>query len=440
MDKPDCMPRLAPCYLWHHKRRIKMLRKYPELRKLMRETKKPNYDAWLGGILLAHLTLAASCDKFLEGFGVWGVVMAAALVGAGLAFNLQQLTHEISHNVLRPSYLTHSLMFLSDLSFGWCGPGWHSYYLLLHSQHHSYAGSREDPDVSFQMYWSVIPRLLSVCRVGRFVWVTFFGLFTMPAVLLCHFCGVNRLNFLMEFKLPVALLLSAKLGFWGLFYHFVGPSSVLYLWLSSGFALGAFAHPYIGFWLIQHLAFHGNGHQPTVSYGGSEVWQWANLGALRHVQHHDFPTIPFTLCHRIKQIAPEFYENLHEVKSIFDVTWEWMCHTDGSAWMDFAANQRWSMSQMELPVLNRKKRKLIRSVLQPISKLAEERLTRGLEIKKDASPSTISTSDSTGSGEISEEEWALDEDESRDHDDGENVKRDPDRPHAGDGLDSKNLR
>ena len=98
------------------------------------------------------------------------------------------------------------------------------------------------------------------------------------------------------------------------------------------------------------------------------------------------------------------------------------------------------MSQMELPVLNRKKRKLIRSVLQPISKLAEERLTRGLEIKKDASPSIISTSNSTSSGEISEEEWALDEDESRDDDDGDNVRRDPDRPHAGDGLDSKNSR
>ncbi|GAB5362753.1 hypothetical protein AAMO2058_000825400 [Amorphochlora amoebiformis] len=376
-EKPSCMSSLQPCYQWHHKRRMQMLLKYPQLRELMKPDQKPAYNLWLFALLAFHMMLAAlcgyvrrSCESSLSSLVF--VVAAAGVLGAGFAFNLQQLTHEVSHNVLWPKTITHALMFLADLTFGICGPGWHGYYMMLHSQHHRNAGGRDDPDVSFQMYWSVIPKGLSTSRIGRVVWLTVFGLFTQAVVLFCHCCGVNKLNFLMEHKVSLATVLAAKLGYWSACYFLLGGGSVLYLWLASGFALGAFAHPYVGFWLIQHLSIPGNGHQPTVSYGGSDWWHLANFGALRHVEHHDFPTVPFTTCHRIRKIAPDFYDHLYEVPSILGITWEWICHTDGTAWMDFAGNQRFVVSQAELPVISKRRPRLLDSLLKPLNEHAKK--------------------------------------------------------------------
>eukprot|EP00466_Bigelowiella_natans_P007295 jgi/Bigna1/89030/estExt_fgenesh1_pg.C_420125 len=397
---------LQACFQWHHRRRAKMLSKYPKIRRLMHSDRKPVYEAWIGGILAIHLATAVACAYLYDHIGRtipsssssfnsfgWNILPAAvplaavisiaAMSGAACAFNLQQLTHEISHNVLRPSYVLHALMFIVDLSFGICGPGWHSYYILLHSQHHSNAGSMDDPDVSFQMYWSVLPHGLTTTRIGRVAWLTIFALFTQPVVLICHCFGVNRLNFLMEYKGPLFLLISCKIGFWFAFFKIFGAASVIYLWMASGFALGAFGHPYVGFWLIQHLAVGPNGHQPTVSYGGSNWWHWANLGALRHVEHHDFPTIPFTDVHKVREIAPEFYDTLHQVKSIRSITSDWIHHTDGSAWMDFAANQRWIMSRSELPVIDSNKPRTLRGVLIPTNDRARNMLkTDSTQLKR----------------------------------------------------------
>ncbi len=352
--RPPSSDRLLPCYEWHQRRRARIVRAHPEIRQLMSKEHKPNYVLWFFAFLLVHAVCSAASARLWRGggwLGVAGVVAMAATIGAAIAFNLQQLTHEVCHNVRSPGVALHTSMFLSDLSFGVCGPGWHAYYMMLHLRHHGHAGSEEDPDVSFQSYWSVLPRCLSRSRLGRVAWVTIFAALTQPVVLLCHWCGHNQLNFLMERKVALAFVLSSKWSFWALVAWFLGPGALAYLWAASAFSLGAFCHPYLGFWLIQHLAAPYNFHQPTVSYGGSDVWHWLNLQVLRHVEHHDFPNIPFTKAAEVRRIAPEFYDGLFEVKSIRSIIWRWASHTDGTAWMDFAANQKWELSRYKPPLL-----------------------------------------------------------------------------------------
>ena len=54
---------------------------------------------------------------------------------------------------------------------------------------------------------------------------------------------------------------------------------------------------YWGFWLIQHMP-NEDGSQLTLSYTGSRLWHILNFGELYHVEHHDFPRIPWTRLHR----------------------------------------------------------------------------------------------------------------------------------------------
>ena len=43
---------------------------------------------------------------------------------------------------------------------------------------------------------------------------------------------------------------------------------------------------------------------------GSRWWQAANLGALRHVEHHDFPELPMYRLPQLRLMAPESYDTL----------------------------------------------------------------------------------------------------------------------------------
>jgi fatty acid desaturase len=103
------------------------------------------------------------------------------------------------------------------------------------------------------------------------------------------------------------------------------------------------------FWLIQHQCAADaidegeEAWQPTVSYYGSDVANWLNFGELYHVEHHDFPRIPFNKIHRCRKIAPEFYDHLYASQSIFgDI--KSMITSDNDNWLekkgDFAGRER----------------------------------------------------------------------------------------------------
>jgi len=57
----------------------------------------------------------------------------------------------------------------------------------------------------------------------------------------------------------------------GVVWYYSGWMGVLYMMLSASFANGAFCHPYLGFWIIQHqcCSTDDKQYQPTVSYTGN---------------------------------------------------------------------------------------------------------------------------------------------------------------------------
>ena len=105
-------------------------------------------------------------------------------------------------------------------------------------------------------------------------------------------------------------------------------STLAYLVLSGAFSMGFLAHPYLGFWILQHLCDAEEGSptnsQPTVSYYGSNLWNLANYNILLHVEHHDFSRIPWHKVGSLRDIAPEYYTNLVHCDSITKLVTFWV--------------------------------------------------------------------------------------------------------------------
>ena len=333
----DC--KISP-HMWHVNRRMAMMKKYPEIRNL--SAHKPNYISLLFGLLLGHgfgVYISSCIDMW------WFSVLLSSTVGAILSFGIQQTVHEISHNVVNIGAPHWILMIASEYVFGISGPGFCFYYMFLHKQHHTCTGGKNDPDYAFQSYWSRMPIILAKNVVGRWLWLTLVGFFTKIIMVITHITNVYPLNFLTNSPtllvayfssfLLFAVTLTKCWGFWSFFY----------LWSSSAFALGACAHPYLGFWIMQHLSSPLTKYQPTISYNGSTFWHWCNFGALYHIEHHDIPNVSFLHIDKIQSIASEFYDDLISINSISNLVLTWLNHTDGSEWMDFAGNQKFQLSK-----------------------------------------------------------------------------------------------
>ena len=76
-----------------------------------------------------------------------------------------------------------------------------------------------------------------------------------------------------------------------------------------------FLHPYCLGWVLGISHFHGTRrYQPTASSYG---W-WQNLisfNAGLHVEHHDLMNIPGRRLWKLREIAPEFYNDLETIGS-----------------------------------------------------------------------------------------------------------------------------
>ena len=325
---------MVPANEWHTIRRRIILSKHPEIRKL-RPLPAVFYTMLTSALVLLHLSVGVVIAVYsgTENVWLWAIVLAAT-IGAFSTFALQQLTHEFSH--IKRSRLQVVPVLLADLMVGTTGPNYASYYFKFHMHHHSNTSKGDDPDLYYHSEWADPPQWAARTRVTRFLWITIFGLFTFEILLLGHMFGRAPRPRMSIRNTELMLTLLGKYGFMGLTFWFGGFWCFLYFKLAAGFSLGAFAHPYGGFWLMQHAAMARNGFQPTLSYSGSRIWHWLNLGELYHVEHHDFPWVPFTKIEEVRRIAPEYYQSCHVITSVWRLTWDWLSHTDGSPWSDVA--------------------------------------------------------------------------------------------------------
>ncbi len=275
---------------FHIQRRREMLKKYPEIRQLIGHY--PASFAWIVLLVAAQLSIASLIGlNHLH----WAILLLLSyLVGAFFNHALYALLHDCAHNLIFKKTANNKLAgMLIDLALVFPSSiGFRRYHLI----HHTNMGEFEyDADLCAE--WE--GRLVGNSWWRKSLWLALFS-FSQ---------GVLRPLRLKKIKLwdawmvaSLALNLSFNLTLWAL----TGPLSVVYLFLSTFFALGL--HPLGGRWIQEHFLINPGSEQETYSYYGPLNYLMFNIGY--HNEHHDFFSVPWAHLPKIKKIAPEYYETL----------------------------------------------------------------------------------------------------------------------------------
>ena len=269
----------------HRGRTKAILLDHPEVRALI------GRNPWSFVLILGVVATQVVLGWALASRPWWLVIAAAWLVGAFLSHALYVLIHEAAHNlILRRRWQNYLAGIVADLPNVF--PAAIS-FRRYHLKHHSFQGVYElDADIPSR--WEA--RLIGSGVLGKSLWLLFFPLFqaTRPPRLK-EIRFINRwtvLNWLSVAAFDVAVVL------------LLGPKVLLYLLASSFFSVGL--HPLGARWIQEH--YLTDDPQETYSYYGPLNWIALNVGL--HNEHHDFPSVPWNRLPRLREMAPEYYEDL----------------------------------------------------------------------------------------------------------------------------------
>lgn len=272
---------------WHAERRRAILRAHPEVKNLYGRDRST--ALWV--VLLASIQIALT---FAAGSLPWAWVFVLAYgVGAFPAHALGVLVHEAGHSlVFRSSSANKILAIVANVPLG--APAAIE-FRAQHALHHKFLGEADARDTQAptrheaRIVHGAFAKLVSF-TFGRF----YFKSRPSNHVVVDRFMIANWIVCLAYGALVLSVGGLKALAF-GLFAALVafGPHTV-----------GARR-------LSEHLTARRG--QPTNSYYG--VLNRVSFDVGYHVEHHDFPNIPWRRLRALRRIAPEFYEPLFAFRS-----------------------------------------------------------------------------------------------------------------------------
>ncbi|XP_051124848.1 sphingolipid delta(4)-desaturase DES1-like [Andrographis paniculata] len=273
----------------HASRRRQILSKYPQIKQLF----GPDPLAFLkiSAVVLLQLWTATLVYN-----ATWlKILMVAYFFGSFLNHNLFLAIHELSHNLAfsTPVY-NRWLGIFANLPIG---VPMSVTFQKYHLEHHRYQGvDGMDMDVPSLVEAKLVRNVFT-----KSLWVLFqlFFYALRPLFLKPKPPGMwEFVNFAVQISLDVALV------------HFWGWKSLAYLILST--FVGGGMHPMAGHFISEHYVFSDTDQETYSYYGPLNLLTWS-VGY--HNEHHDFPRIPGTKLHMVKEIAPEFYDELDAYRS-----------------------------------------------------------------------------------------------------------------------------
>ena len=327
-DKPDAV--------WHRDRARQMIKAHPELRDLICQT------PWTSALCVAYVALHLTIALLLAHQPWWLVLAAAYVFGTWININLFFLGHECNHGlVFRRASWNRWLYTFTTLPM--CLSSHHTWW-IDHAVHHNDLGSRKDfltrrrtfllatratSPMLFPLGVIMVPMQLIRSAIGLVIYLgsALVGRFTPNRAALTvlaeeHLISGYRRSSLMHWAVVYPALCFAMLA---ALYAYGGWMPILYLVLSAGFLTG-FAHPFMFGLILGNAHFHGHRrYQPTSSYYGWMNWLTLHHGL--HTEHHDLAGVPWNHLPKIRKIAPEFFDDLHVIKSYCGLAW--MFHFGG---------------------------------------------------------------------------------------------------------------
>lgn len=279
----------------HATRRKLILAKYPQIKELFGHCTRTK---WVVLFVVALQTFCAYQAQFLS---APAFIALAYIVGGTANHNCMMAMHEMSHNLGFKKMIYNRLLgVFANLPIG--VPSAVS-FKRYHMEHHRYQGEEGvDVDLPTALEGKIFNNVITKC-----FFVVFQVLFYAFRPLIVN----PKSPGLWEMYNWIACMS------YNLFIYYLGGGwSVGYLFLSSLFGSGI--HPVAGHFIAEHYVFV-LGYETYSYYGILNLFTF-NVGY--HNEHHDFPYVPGSRLHKVREIASEFYENLpqHEswVKVMFD--------------------------------------------------------------------------------------------------------------------------
>lgn len=278
----------------HKQRRKALLATYPYIQTLIGHDKKTKYIAialvflqWVIAYYALHLP------------GCWWFITIYC-VGATINHILFTVIHELSHCLaFKSRFANRCFAIFVNLPLGIpAAAGFEKYHLM----HHRYMGDIEK-DVDIPL---IAEAHLFTSNIGKWVWL-----------LLQPFTYTLR----PLIKYPQKLTpwewtnIVIQLLFDGLSIYLFGGMYLAFLVLSTFFGMSL--HPLALHFIAEHYIIDED--QETYSYYGPLNNLTFNVGF--HVEHHDFPGIPWSRIKQLKKIAPEFYNSLYSHPSWIGFMW-----------------------------------------------------------------------------------------------------------------------
>ena len=241
----------------------------------------------------------------------WAIAIASYAISGTLNQNLFCAQHEISHYLaFRTPFLNRWLAIFGNLPLVVPVAVKFREY---HHDHHLFLGvDGGDVDLPTLIESRLFSNTFTKAIYG-FIYLVFYGI---------------RPLMVRPKKATAADLVNWMLvmGSNALVLYFWGFKSLVYLF--AGSILGGGLHPLAGHLIAEHYMFERG--QETYSYYGPLNVLSYNVGY--HNEHHDFPQIPQTRLYRLRQIAPEFYENLYQHTSWTWVIWKFITDPKMGPW------------------------------------------------------------------------------------------------------------
>lgn len=296
----------------HATRRRMILEKYPEVKKLM---KQDPFSFFLTVAIVAGQTFVM---YLIQNQPWWVVILGAFFSGAVLSHSLFVLIHDLTHFTAfksrRANQFTAMIANLgqgvpTSIAFG-----------RYHADHHIFLGRPNwDPDLPTQ--WEI-------------------GFFTTPFrkflfVLIMPFFYGGRPYVVCPKSPSIMEVINTiiVLSWDALMFYLFGYKALAYLVLGTLFGLGL--NPVAMHIVAEHYEFVKG--QDTYSYYGP--FNIPNLNIGYHIEHHDFPNIPWRRLPQLREIAPEFYNTLPQHKSYLLVFYKYIFDKDFGAWCRIGRTQ-----------------------------------------------------------------------------------------------------
>ena len=317
-EKPDAV--------WHRDRARDILRAHPEVKSLFGHY--PLTAFWC--LFCAGLQLALAASTVYMPW--WGAILTAYGLGALINITLFQLAHECDHLLVFKSKFWNRYLFALT-SIPMLLPAHHTWW-IEHIAHHNDMSATKDFVTRRRSYFLATRKKSPLFMPYSLFMVVLQSLRTALGLIVYVFTSLVR-GRLEPSEISLRILADDHLvsgyrkegislyavtypliafAIYGTLFWFGGWKPIVYLMLSQTFFTG-FLHPYCLGWVLGISHFHGRrNYQPSASHYGRLI-NLTTFNAGLHVEHHDIAGIPWFRLWKLREMAPEFYNNLEPITS-----------------------------------------------------------------------------------------------------------------------------